>query len=36
LKQKLDQAFMATADHMRNQHEHEDDGRLKIFPGRST
>jgi hemoglobin len=34
LKQKLEQAFMATADHMRNQPEHEDDGRLRIFPGK--
>jgi hemoglobin len=34
LKQKLAQAFMATADHMRNQPEHEDDGRLSILPGK--
>jgi hemoglobin len=34
LKQKLEQAFMATADHMRNQPEHEDDGRLRVFPGK--
>ena len=34
LKQKLEQAFAATADHMRNLPEHEPDGRLKVFPGR--
>lgn len=34
LRQKLEQAFMATADHMRNQPEHEADGRLQIFPGK--
>ena len=34
LRQKLEQAFMATADHMRNQPEHEEDGRLRIFPGK--
>ena len=34
LKTRLDQAFQATADHMRNQPEHTEDGRLKIFPGR--
>jgi hemoglobin len=34
LKQRLEQAFMATADHMRNQPEHDEDGRLKIFPAR--
>ena len=34
LKTKLKQAFLATADHMRNQPEHAEDGRLKIFPGR--
>jgi hemoglobin len=34
LKQKLERAFMATADHMRNQSEHEDDGRLRIIPGK--
>ena len=35
LRQKLEQAFAATADHMRNQPEHTPDGKLKIFPGRS-
>lgn len=34
LKAKLEQAFMATADHMRNRPEHDADGRLKIFPGK--
>ena len=34
LREKLTQAFMATADHMRNQPEHQPDGGLKIFPGR--
>jgi hemoglobin len=34
LKARLAQAFLATADHMRNQPEHTEDGRLKIFPGR--
>jgi len=34
LKQKLERAFMATADHMRNQPEHDEDGRLQIFPGK--
>ena len=33
LKQELERAFMATADHMRNQPEHQDDGRLRSFPG---
>lgn len=33
LREKLERAFMATADHMRNQPEHEEDGRLRIFPG---
>jgi hemoglobin len=32
LKKRLEQAFMATADHMRNKPEHDEDGRLKIFP----
>ena len=32
LRQKLDAAFMQTADHMRNRPEHEEDGRLRIFP----
>lgn len=34
LRKKLSDAFMATADHMRNQPEYEQDGGLKIFPGR--
>lgn len=34
LQTRLEQAFLATADHMRNQPEHTEDGRLKIFPGR--
>jgi len=34
LRNKLEQAFMATADHMRNQPEHAEDGHLKIFPGK--
>lgn len=34
LKARLEQAFMATADHMRNQAEHREDGRLKIVPGK--
>jgi hemoglobin len=34
LRQKLEGAFMATADHMRNQPEHNQDGRLQIFPGK--
>lgn len=33
LRRKLEQAFLATADHMRNRPEHEEDGRLRIFPG---
>lgn len=33
LRAKLEQAFQATADHMRNQPEHDADGRLRIFPG---
>ncbi len=33
LRQKLEAAFMQTADHMRNQPEHDEDGRLRIFPG---
>lgn len=36
LKAKLEQAFMATADHMRNRPEHEEDGHLKLFPGISN
>lgn len=31
LRDRLTEAFMATADHMRNQPEHEEDGRLKIL-----
>jgi len=34
LRERLVQAFHATADHMRNQPEHASDDRLKIFPGR--
>lgn len=34
LREKLEQAFMATADHMRNRPEHDADGRLKLFPGK--
>jgi len=34
LREKLERAFMATADHMRNQPEHDEDGRLQIFPGK--
>ena len=34
LKERLEKAFMATADHMRNQPEHSEDGRLRIFPGK--
>lgn len=34
LRTKLDAAFLATADHMRNQPEHDQDGRLKIIPGK--
>lgn len=33
LRSRLVQAFAATADHMRNRPEHDEDGRLKIFPG---
>ena len=33
LRGKLEQAFLATADHMRNRPEHEEDGRLRIYPG---
>ena len=32
LRERLMTAFLATADHMRNQAEENDDGRLKIFP----
>ncbi len=34
VRQKLEQAFMNTADHMRNQPEHSGDPRLQVFPGR--
>jgi hemoglobin len=34
LRAQLEQAFMATADHMRNRPEHAADARLQIFPGR--
>ena len=34
LRTRLEQAFASTADHMRNQPEHDADGRLKIFPGK--
>ena len=34
LRVGLEQAFMATADHMRNQPEHNADGRLQIAPGK--
>ena len=34
LKSKLEKAFRATADHMRNQPEHEENGHLRIFPGK--
>ena len=33
LRDKLETAFQATADHMRNRAEHEPDEKLKIFPG---
>jgi hemoglobin len=33
LRVRLEQAFMDTANHMRNRPEHGADGRLKIFPG---
>ena len=36
LRAQLEQAFMATADHMRNRPEHAADGRLQIFPGRPS
>ena len=35
LRARLSQAFMATANHMRNQPEHDADERLQIFPGPS-
>lgn len=33
LKEELESALWRTADHMRNQAEHEDDQRLSVFPG---
>jgi hemoglobin len=33
LRQRLEQSFQATADHMRNQPEHEQDPGLRLFPG---
>ena len=33
LRDKLEDAFMKTADHMRNRAEHEEGAGLKIFPG---
>ncbi len=36
LRSQLEQAFMSTADHMRNRPEHPADGRLQIFPGRPS
>lgn len=33
MKQRLEHAFAATADHMRNQPEHDPDSGLQIFPG---
>ena len=33
LRQKLEQSFLATADHMRNRPEHEADPELPLFPG---
>ncbi len=35
LRARLSQAFMATADHMRNQPEYDADEGLRIFPGPS-
>lgn len=35
LKAQLEQAFLATADHMRNKPEHDSNGALQIFPGAS-
>ena len=32
-RDRLLQAFAATADHMRNKAEHEANGRLRLFPG---
>lgn len=33
LRRKLEQSFLATADHMRNRPEHDADDRLRLFPG---
>ena len=33
LKKELQSSFWRTADHMRNKPEHDDDNRLRIFPG---
>lgn len=33
LRKQLETSFQATADHMRNQAEHESNPELKIFPG---
>ena len=33
LNKELQSAFLRTADHMRNKPEHDDDHRLRIFPG---
>lgn len=33
LRRKLEQSFLATADHMRNRPEHEDDATPRLFPG---
>jgi hemoglobin len=33
LRHKLEQAFLATADHMRNRPEQDADGGLRLFPG---
>ena len=35
LREKLEQAFMATADHMRNRAEYEEGAGLKIYPGKA-
>ena len=33
LREQLGRAFLATAEHMRNRPEHDEDAGLKIFPG---
>lgn len=33
LRKKLEQSFLATADHMRNRAEHQVDEGLRLFPG---